>query len=88
MGGIEFDSVSFRYSRQKPILDGFTLTVDAGETVMDCVIAPVDPTSRLGAEATLPVPGWPDPGEGDGRPSGMPSPEIVAASRLKQLAAA
>jgi osmoprotectant transport system ATP-binding protein len=33
MGGIEFDSVSFRYSGQKPILDGFTLTVDAGETV-------------------------------------------------------
>ena len=24
------------------------------------------------------MPGWPDPGEGDGRPSGMPSPEPVA----------
>jgi hypothetical protein len=42
------------------------------------VIAPVDPVSRLGADATLPVPGWPDPGEGEGRPSGMPSPELVA----------
>ena len=42
------------------------------------MIAPVDPASRLGAEATLPAPGWPDPGEAVGRPSGMPSPELVA----------
>ena len=33
MGGIEFDSVCFGHSRQTPILDGFTLTVDPGETV-------------------------------------------------------
>src|SRR5262245_57199136 len=33
MDGIAFDSVSFGHSRQTPILDGFTLTVDAGETV-------------------------------------------------------
>ena len=33
MGGIEFDTVSFGYSRQARILDGFTLTVDAGETM-------------------------------------------------------
>src|SRR5262245_35104429 len=33
MGGIEFDNVSFGHSLQAPILDGFTLTVDAGETV-------------------------------------------------------
>ena len=33
MGGIEFDNVSFGYSHQTPILDGFTLTVDAGEVV-------------------------------------------------------
>jgi osmoprotectant transport system ATP-binding protein len=33
MGGIEFDTVSFGYSRQTRILDGFTLTVDAGETM-------------------------------------------------------
>ena len=24
------------------------------------------------------MPGWPDPGEGEGRPSGMPSPELAA----------
>ena len=33
MGGIEFENVSLRYSRQTPVLDGFTLTVDAGEVV-------------------------------------------------------
>ena len=33
MGGIEFENVSVRYSRQTPVLDGFTLTVDAGEVV-------------------------------------------------------
>jgi osmoprotectant transport system ATP-binding protein len=33
MGGIEFDTVSFGYSGQTRILDGFTLTVDAGEAV-------------------------------------------------------
>jgi osmoprotectant transport system ATP-binding protein len=33
MDGIEFRQVSFGFSRQTPILDGFTLTVDAGETV-------------------------------------------------------
>jgi osmoprotectant transport system ATP-binding protein len=33
MGGIEFDTVSFGHSRQTPILDRFTLAVDAGETV-------------------------------------------------------
>jgi osmoprotectant transport system ATP-binding protein len=31
--GIEFRQVSFGFSHQRPILDGFTLTVDAGETV-------------------------------------------------------
>src|SRR5262245_37435799 len=33
MGGIEFDTVSFGHARQTPILDGFTFSVDAGETV-------------------------------------------------------
>jgi osmoprotectant transport system ATP-binding protein len=33
MAGIEFDNVSFGHSRQRAILDRFTLTVDAGETV-------------------------------------------------------
>jgi osmoprotectant transport system ATP-binding protein len=33
MGGIEFDNVSFGRSRQTPILDRFSLSVDAGETV-------------------------------------------------------
>jgi osmoprotectant transport system ATP-binding protein len=33
MGGLEFDDVSFGYSLQTPILDGFTLTVDAGQVV-------------------------------------------------------
>ena len=33
MGGIEFENVSLGYSRQTPVLDGFTLTVDAGEVV-------------------------------------------------------
>ena len=33
MGGIEFDTVSFGYSGQTRILDGFTLTVDAGDTM-------------------------------------------------------
>ena len=33
MDGIEFRQVSFGFSHQRPILDGFTLTVDAGETV-------------------------------------------------------
>jgi ABC-type multidrug transport system fused ATPase/permease subunit len=32
MGGIEFENVSLRYA-QTPVLDGFTLTVDAGEVV-------------------------------------------------------
>src|SRR6188472_2666949 len=33
MDGIEFRQVSFGFSGQTPILNGFTLTVDAGETV-------------------------------------------------------
>ena len=33
MAGIEFDSVSFRHSRRQAILDRFTLTIEAGETV-------------------------------------------------------
>jgi osmoprotectant transport system ATP-binding protein len=33
MEGIEFRQVSFGFSRQRLILDGFTLSVDAGETV-------------------------------------------------------
>ena len=33
MGGVEFDNVSFGHSRQRPILDRFTLAVDAGEVV-------------------------------------------------------
>jgi osmoprotectant transport system ATP-binding protein len=33
MGGIEFDNVSFGHFRQTPILDRFSLTVDAGEVV-------------------------------------------------------
>ena len=33
MGGIEFDTVSFGHGGQTPILDGFTFSVDAGETV-------------------------------------------------------
>ena len=33
MAGIEFDSVSFGHSRRQAILDRFTLTVGAGETV-------------------------------------------------------
>ena len=33
MDGIEFRQVSFGFSGQMPILNGFTLTVDAGETV-------------------------------------------------------
>ena len=33
MDGIEFRQVSFGFSGQPPILNGFTLTVDAGETV-------------------------------------------------------
>ena len=33
MNGVEFREVSFGHSRQIPILDGFTLAVDAGEVV-------------------------------------------------------
>jgi osmoprotectant transport system ATP-binding protein len=33
MDGIEFRRVSFGRSRQTPVLDGFSLTVDAGETL-------------------------------------------------------
>ena len=33
MGGIEFDRVSVGYSRRAPILAGFSLTVEAGETM-------------------------------------------------------
>jgi osmoprotectant transport system ATP-binding protein len=33
MDGVEFRQVSFGHSRQTPILDGFTLTVEAGEVV-------------------------------------------------------
>jgi osmoprotectant transport system ATP-binding protein len=33
MDGIEFRHVSFGRSRQTPVLDGFSLTVDAGETL-------------------------------------------------------
>ena len=33
MGGVEFENVSFGHSRQTPILDRFTLAVDAGEVV-------------------------------------------------------
>ncbi len=33
MDGIEFHRVSFGFSRQTPVLDGFSLTVAAGETV-------------------------------------------------------
>jgi osmoprotectant transport system ATP-binding protein len=33
MDGIEFHQVSFGHARQTPILDGFTLTVQSGETV-------------------------------------------------------
>jgi len=33
MSGVEFRQVSFGHSRQTPILDGFTLAVDAGEVV-------------------------------------------------------
>ena len=33
MGGVEFDNVSFGHSRRTPILDRFTLAVDAGEVV-------------------------------------------------------
>jgi osmoprotectant transport system ATP-binding protein len=33
MVGIEFRKVSFGFSRDAPILDGFTLAIDAGETV-------------------------------------------------------
>ena len=33
MDGVEFRHVSFGHSRQTPILDGFTLAVDAGEVV-------------------------------------------------------
>jgi osmoprotectant transport system ATP-binding protein len=33
MKGIEFRDVSFAYARQAPILDGFSLAVDAGEIV-------------------------------------------------------
>jgi osmoprotectant transport system ATP-binding protein len=34
MAGIEFDNVSFGHSRQKAILDRFSLAVDAGEVVV------------------------------------------------------
>ena len=33
MEGVEFNEVSFGHSREKPILDRFTLTVEAGEVV-------------------------------------------------------
>jgi len=33
MNGVEFRQVSFRHARHTPILDGFTLAVDAGEVV-------------------------------------------------------
>jgi osmoprotectant transport system ATP-binding protein len=33
MDGVEFRQVSFGHSRQMPVLDGFTLNVDAGEVV-------------------------------------------------------
>ena len=33
MSGVEFRQVSYGHSRQMPILDGFTLVVDAGEVV-------------------------------------------------------
>src|SRR5262245_53858753 len=33
MDGVEFREVSFGYSGRTPILDGFTLAVDAGEVV-------------------------------------------------------
>ena len=33
MDGVEFRQVSFGHARQRPILDGFTLTVEAGEVV-------------------------------------------------------
>jgi osmoprotectant transport system ATP-binding protein len=33
MDGVEFRRVSFGHARQRPILDGFTLTVEAGEVV-------------------------------------------------------
>ncbi len=33
MNGVEFQQVSFGHSRDTPILDGFTLAVDAGEVV-------------------------------------------------------
>ena len=33
MDGLEFREVAFTYSRQRPILDRFSLSVDAGETV-------------------------------------------------------
>jgi len=33
MSGVEFRQVSYGHSRQTPILDGFTLVVDAGEVV-------------------------------------------------------
>ena len=33
MDGVEFRQVSFGYARQPPVLDRFTLTVDAGEVV-------------------------------------------------------
>jgi ATP-binding cassette subfamily B protein len=79
-GEISFDDVTFRYSEDRPVLEGVSLTVAPGETV-----AIVGPTGAGKSTLIKLVPRFYDPDSGSVRVDGRDIREVTKASLRRQI---